>query len=152
LRDHLSGERGRIAVFLPLADEPDITPLLRDFLSAGRPLAAPAVNQQGRWHWRVLENLQTLQPAAGGTRQPDAATVESGELTRILVPCRAFSSTGIRLGRGAGIYDRLLAGLSGVKTAVIYHAQLRPRLPVEPHDVRLEEWVDESGHHTCRPE
>jgi 5-formyltetrahydrofolate cyclo-ligase len=152
LRDHLSGERGRIAVFLPLADEPNIMPLLQELLAAGRPLAAPAVDAEDRWHWRILDSLDTLLPAASGTRQPDSAILDGRDLERILVPCRAFSSSGVRLGRGGGIYDRLLAGLPAVKTAVVFRSQLRSSLPVETHDVRLEEWIDESGRHVCRPE
>jgi 5-formyltetrahydrofolate cyclo-ligase len=55
----------------------------------------------------------------------------------ILAPGVAFDWNGNRLGRGRGFYDRLLARTSGLKCGVGYDFQLIGKIPVEPHDARV---------------
>jgi 5-formyltetrahydrofolate cyclo-ligase len=56
----------------------------------------------------------------------------------VLVPGMAFDSSGNRLGRGQGFYDRLLAETSGVKCGVGYDFQLLEKIPAEPHDAKVD--------------
>ena len=51
-----------------------------------------------------------------------------------VVPAVACSPAGIRLGRGGGFYDRLLAGSLIPAVAVIFPCQLARELPAEEHD------------------
>jgi 5-formyltetrahydrofolate cyclo-ligase len=57
----------------------------------------------------------------------------------ILVPALAVDRAGIRLGRGAGLYDRSLplADAAAQLIAVVRDDELVDRLPAEPHDVRM---------------
>jgi len=57
----------------------------------------------------------------------------------ILVPALAVDRAGIRLGRGAGLYDRslTLADVAAQLIAVVRDDELVDRLPAEPHDVRM---------------
>lgn len=57
----------------------------------------------------------------------------------ILVPALAVDRAGVRLGRGAGFYDRSLAQADPVArlVAVVRDDELVDRLPAEPHDVRM---------------
>jgi 5-formyltetrahydrofolate cyclo-ligase len=50
----------------------------------------------------------------------------------------AFDLSGNRLGRGRGFYDRILAEASGVKCGVGYDFQLVEKIPVEPHDAKVD--------------
>jgi 5-formyltetrahydrofolate cyclo-ligase len=136
----------RVGAFLPLPDEPDLRPLLAERLAAGGFLAFPAVAENGLWHWRELTSLHAAVRAPGGlgVRQPPPSPpVDPLGLDLILVPCRALDGRGHRLGRGQGIYDRLLAGLPGRTLAVLFHRQLVPEVPAEPHDVPLRAAVTE---------
>ncbi|HEC09866.1 MAG TPA: 5-formyltetrahydrofolate cyclo-ligase [Acidimicrobiales bacterium] len=84
-----------------------------------------------------------------GFRQPvpTAPVVPDAEVGAILVPGLAFDRTGIRLGHGAGYYDRLLARFSGrvPLVGVGSWATIVERLPFEGHDVALTHLVTESG-------
>jgi 5-formyltetrahydrofolate cyclo-ligase len=57
----------------------------------------------------------------------------------ILVPALAVDRAGVRLGRGAGFYDRTLGSADPAArlVAVVRDDELVDRLPAEPHDVRM---------------
>ena len=57
----------------------------------------------------------------------------------VLVPALAVDRDGVRLGRGAGFYDRSLplADPAARLVAVVRDDELVDRLPAEPHDVRM---------------
>jgi len=59
--------------------------------------------------------------------------------TVVLVPALAVDRAGVRLGRGAGFYDRSLplADQAARLVAVVRDDEIVDRLPAEPHDVRM---------------
>ena len=72
------------------------------------------------------------------TRTIAARRVAAGALV-VLVPALAVDRRGVRLGRGAGFYDRslTLARPDTPLIAVVRDDELLDRLPAEPHDVRM---------------
>ena len=62
-----------------------------------------------------------------------------GSVRTVLVPALAVDRRGVRLGRGAGFYDRSLAFRDPVARliAVVRDDELIDALPVEPHDVPM---------------
>ena len=75
--------------------------------------------------------------------RPDAKEIEPAVLDAIILPGLAFDYSGNRLGRGAGFYDRFLAGLpadvpSGPRRiGVAFDVQLADTVPTDEHDARL---------------
>jgi 5-formyltetrahydrofolate cyclo-ligase len=65
----------------------------------------------------------------------------------VIVPGVAFTASGDRLGQGGGWYDRFLAAIRPecVTIGVGFDLQVVDAVPVEPHDVRLDHVVTESG-------
>lgn len=63
-----------------------------------------------------------------------AAPVEIRKRMLMLAPAVACDRHGVRLGRGGGFYDRMLAGEYGAAVAVVYGCQLTENLPRTPHD------------------
>jgi 5-formyltetrahydrofolate cyclo-ligase len=65
----------------------------------------------------------------------------------VLVPALAVDRTGVRLGRGAGFYDRSLplATPAAQLVAVVRDDELVDRLPAEPHDVLMTHALTPSG-------
>jgi 5-formyltetrahydrofolate cyclo-ligase len=57
----------------------------------------------------------------------------------VFVPALAVDRAGVRLGRGAGFYDRTLrsAGPSARLVAVVRDDELVDEIPAEPHDVPM---------------
>jgi 5,10-methenyltetrahydrofolate synthetase len=64
----------------------------------------------------------------------------------ILVPGLAFTSSGHRLGRGGGFYDRWLAAHPETKTlGICFSCQMVDSLPIESHDIRVDAVFTEAG-------
>jgi 5-formyltetrahydrofolate cyclo-ligase len=82
-----------------------------------------------------------LQPTA------DATPVPLDEVDVILVPGLVFDVSGVRLGYGRGLYDRLLAPLrpTVATVGVTREALVVPRLPREAHDVPVRYLLSEAG-------
>lgn len=60
----------------------------------------------------------------------------------IIVPGRAFTKNGQRIGRWSGYYDRIIAGHPDVQTiGVCFHCQVFTELPEDNWDQRMDEVV-----------
>ncbi len=57
------------------------------------------------------------------------------------IPGVAFDSQGNRLGRGKGYYDRLLPHLHCPKIGICYDRQVVDSIPIEEHDVGVDELI-----------
>ncbi len=77
-----------------------------------------------------------------GLREPAGTPLPAtaiGEAEVVIVPALAVDATGIRLGRGAGYYDRSLPlrDPAARLVAIVRDEELVDRLPAEPHDIRM---------------
>ena len=63
----------------------------------------------------------------------------------ILIPGVGFDQTGHRLGRGRGYYDRAVKGVlaGALRVGLAHECQIVSRLPVDPHDERVDYIVTE---------
>jgi 5-formyltetrahydrofolate cyclo-ligase len=143
LRERLRVQRvwteGRRALFFaPLPIEPDVWPLLVEWLAAGKEAALPRFNREsGRYEICAIRSLEA-EVAAGyyGIREPVPGCSLAGwkQLDLILVPGVAFDLLGRRLGRGKGYYDQLLQTVEGMACGVAFDEQIVASVPVTRHD------------------
>ena len=126
-----------------LADEVDLTPLIGRAQALGKRCALPFFNSATQeygvreWNRPVAE----LIPGAYGVREPgeSCGNVPFPDLDFILVPGVAFTSSGRRLGRGKGYFDRLLQrAASAVTCGIGFDCQMVPSIPSEAHDVAMD--------------
>lgn len=131
-----------ILFFAPLDDELDIWPVLELSVALGTICALPFFDAEKKSYGaRVLEKLATdIVTGKFGVREPAASCAEIPleRFDLVLVPGMAFDLIGNRLGRGRGVYDRLLQSVSGVKCGVCYDLQLLENIPTEPHDAKVD--------------
>ena len=126
-----------VLAFMPLPDEPEITPMLVECLAGGGRLVLPRVgSDRSLVLYEVTDFEEDLQPGSYGILEPHAACrpVEPAAMDAILVPGRAFTTKGYRLGRGKAYYDTLLRDLAVPRVAVVYDCQVVEHVPVEEHD------------------
>jgi len=81
-----------------------------------------------------------------GVREPTGAPVDPAALDAVVVPGVAFTPEGARLGRGAGLYDRLLPQLGAtVRIGVCMERFVHDVLPLEPHDAAVDVVVTDAS-------
>ena len=83
-----------------------------------------------------------LVPARLGLQEPQKPWLPAeavADATVVFVPALAVDRAGVRLGRGAGFYDRTLplALPSARLVAVVRDDELVDEIPAEPHDVPM---------------
>jgi 5-formyltetrahydrofolate cyclo-ligase len=153
-------EARRIGAFWPFDGEPDLTPLLRQWASAGIEIALPVLCEHGdRLRWRAWEPGQPMTLNRYGIPEPrTAAEIELQALQALLIPVVAWDREGGRLGMGAGFYDRSLEPLASrgqahrpLLVGVAYDRQRASTLPQDPWDVSLDVVVTETGWFTSQP-
>lgn len=134
---------GRIALFAPRPDEPDLKFLDSAGLWSGRTILFPRF-EGSTPAFAPANDWAELQPGKFGLLSP-IQPASSLKPDLVLVPGLAFNRQGDRLGRGAGFYDRYLAGLdTAVMTVgVAFHLQLIDDLPRDAHDARVRTVVTE---------
>ena len=135
-------EARSVLLYVPLADELDIEPLLQEALLEGKELALPhfKLEEQKYLARRVLDLTQDLRPGRFGIPEPKDGCVEVPlkQLDLVVAPGVGFTLDGRRLGRGRGFYDRLLALVGGVKCGIGFDEQIVDEIPAESHDIRLD--------------
>jgi 5-formyltetrahydrofolate cyclo-ligase len=81
-----------------------------------------------------------------GIREPIGDPVAPTVVSAVVVPGVAFTVGCARLGRGAGMYDRLLPGLgSAVRIGVCMERFVQDALPLEPHDAAVDVLVTDAS-------
>jgi 5-formyltetrahydrofolate cyclo-ligase len=131
-----------ILFFAPLPDELDLWPVLELSLALGTTCALPFFDAEKKIYGakEIKKLAADIITGKFGMREPAASCPKFplNQFDLILVPGMAFDLNGNRLGRGQGFYDRLLENASGIKCGVGYDFQLLEKIPVEPHDVKVD--------------
>ncbi|KAM4826474.1 5-formyltetrahydrofolate cyclo-ligase [Thomomys bottae] len=150
----------RVAIFLSMQDEVDTEEIVQDIFRQGKTCFIPRYeahsNHMDMVRLASADEIPLLprtswniaQPAPGEAREEALAT---GGLDLIFMPGLGFDKDGNRLGRGRGYYDayvrRCLEGQEEKPylLALAFKEQLCPRVPVDDHDVRVDEVLYEDG-------
>jgi len=144
---------GTVAAYVSMGTEPGTGVLLSGLLDSGRRVLLPVLLPDNDLDWAV--HTGDLVPARRGLLEPAGAPVGVDAIAWadvVLVPGLAVDSTGLRLGRGGGSYDRALGRVPvGTPTLVLlYDDELVAAVPAEPHDRRVAGAVTPSGVHWLR--
>lgn len=99
-----------LALYAALPDELATRPLFEAASSAGRKCLLPRIGATDELEFAVTPAWGDLRPGRYGVSEPveGSAVVPLAEVDLIVVPGLAFDSSGGRLGRGGGYYDRAL--------------------------------------------
>lgn len=130
-----------VAAYVSVGREPGTGPLLTALQEAGKRVILPVLLPDNDLDWAVYTSDADLVSASRGLLQPTlpplgVAAVATADL--VLVPALAVTSSGMRLGRGGGSYDRALARVTGTTIAIVNDEEVLDAVPVEAHDRRVD--------------
>ncbi|AIH03537.1 MULTISPECIES: 5-formyltetrahydrofolate cyclo-ligase [Thermodesulfobacterium] len=109
--------------------------------------------QQKKLTFHQVYSFSDLRPGPFGLLEPpvEHPKIEWEEIELIFVPGLAFDLKGGRIGYGGGFYDRVLFQVKGKKIGVAFSFQVFNKLPLEPHDCKVDFLVTEKGVLVCSP-
>lgn len=133
------------AFYLAIGSELGCAPAIAAAAASGIAIALPHVEtRDGAMRFLRWAPGDPLIPGWRGLLQP-AADAPEMRPDVIVVPLLGFDSALVRLGQGAGFYDRALAALEGVKKIGFgWSVQRRSAIASDPWDVPLDAVVTEA--------
>ena len=135
-----------VAAYVPTRREPGGTAMLDALVDRGLRVLLPIVPEGDpqRLQWGVYRDEQTLTEGRWNLLEPQGLRLDPDTLVEaklILVPAVAVDRRGVRLGRGAGYYDRTLVGMPGQIVVVVHDTEMVDgELPEDRYDVRGQ-WI-----------
>ncbi|MFB8029887.1 MULTISPECIES: 5-formyltetrahydrofolate cyclo-ligase [unclassified Streptomyces] len=148
----LAGAR-TVAAYVSVGREPGTHALLDTLRARGVRVLLPVLMADNDLDWAAFEGAEHLAPAGRGLLEPDGARLGPQavlDADAVLLPGLAVDGRGMRLGRGGGSYDRVLARLAagGARPALVvllYDGEVVARVPEEPHDHPVDAVVTPAG-------
>lgn len=131
-----------VAAYVPVRGEPGSTAMLDVLRESGCRVLLPVVVGAAPLDWAEYAGADSLDQARFGLLEPNGprlGAAEIGAADAVLVPALAVDRRGVRLGRGAGHYDRSLplAAPAARLIGVVRDSEFVASLPGEEHDVRM---------------
>ncbi|MFB7943664.1 5-formyltetrahydrofolate cyclo-ligase [Kitasatospora phosalacinea] len=144
---------GTVAAYVSVGAEPGTRPLLGALAARGVRVLLPVLLPDNDLDWARYEGDDRLSPAARGLLEPTGPRLgPDAVLTAdvVLLPGLAVDPRGVRLGRGGGSYDRVLArlargGARPLLATLLYAHELGGTVPAEPHDLPVHAAVTPEG-------
>lgn len=142
---------GCVAAYVSVGTEPPTGRLLEVLRGRGVAVLLPVLLQDHDLAWAEYAGPHSLEHGPRGMRQPGGPRLSPSAVTAadaLVCPGLAVDATGLRLGRGGGSYDRVLARLpADIWTCVVLYAEevLEVDLPSDPHDRRVQAAVTPDG-------
>ena len=144
IRDHVlslpqAQMAGTVAAYFSVGTEPDTHSLIYGLWKRGTYVIIPLLRPDGDLDWASYEGPESLVPGPKGLLEPSEPSRGVDAVARaalVLVPALAVDTSGNRLGRGGGSYDRALArvGPRVPVIALLNDGELIDHVPAAPHD------------------
>lgn len=138
----------KIMAFLAMKGEYNLDGFIRQALLDGKEVYIPVCLPERQMEAGRLIDMEHFEKGPLGLRNlPAGYEVTSPEsLDLVLIPGLAVSQEGIRLGMGAGYYDRYLARVPFEKrVAALWDFQVIPDIPSEPFDQKIAKIVTDKS-------
>ena len=138
-----------VQIYVSFDHEVETREMIERALEIGKKVVVPYLKEGlGEIGLSELRDLKKeLQKNRNGFEEPFGPYIRPADPNQVelwIVPGVAFDLSGNRLGYGKGFYDRLLSSSGkGILTGIAFDLQLIDMLPVEAHDVRMNQIITE---------
>jgi 5-formyltetrahydrofolate cyclo-ligase len=139
-----------IAAYVSTSTEPGTGPLIERLHAMGRRVILPVLLPDNDLDWAAYTGPQDLVAAGRGVLEPFGPRLGVDAVATadvVLTPAVAVDRTGMRLGRGGGSYDRVLARVpvGTFVCALLYDGEVVEAVPADRHDRPVSAVVTPSG-------
>ncbi|MDK1476555.1 5-formyltetrahydrofolate cyclo-ligase [Streptomyces sp. 549] len=146
-------DAGTVAAYVSVGAEPGTRALLDALRARGARVLLPVLLPDNDLDWAAYRGPDSLIPAGRGMREPDGERLGPDavlDADAVLLPGLAVDRRGLRLGRGGGSYDRVLARLAAAGAhpsllVLLHDGELLDAVPAEAHDRPVQAAVTPSG-------
>lgn len=131
-----------VASYAAMRDEVPTVETLDRWLAMGKRVVVPRV--EGDIMHFYDYSPSAMQSGAFGISEPTSdRPCSAADIDLIIVPARAFTISGVRLGRGGGFYDKYMSlqNFGAYKVGVAFLCQQFDELPFDTHDIKVDEVV-----------
>lgn len=144
-----------VAAYVSMGTEPGTHQVIDALRAAGTRVLLPVLMADNDLDWAAYEGPEALRRTERGLFEPTGARLGPEAVTDarvVLLPGLAVDGDGLRLGRGGGSYDRVLARLARAGgdpalMVLLYANEVVARVPREPHDHPVHLAVTPGGIH-----
>ncbi|MEV0602911.1 5-formyltetrahydrofolate cyclo-ligase [Streptomyces sp. NPDC050315] len=148
-------EARTVAAYVSIGREPSTRALLDRLREAGVRVLLPVLLPDNDLDWAAYEGPERLVKAGRGLLEPVGPRLGPEAVTgagAVFLPGLAVDRRGLRLGRGGGSYDRVLArleraGATPALVVLLYDGEVLEEVPADPHDRPVQAAVTPSGVH-----
>ncbi|MEV6109898.1 5-formyltetrahydrofolate cyclo-ligase [Streptomyces sp. NPDC051940] len=149
---------GTVAAYVSVGREPGTRALIDVLHARGVRVLLPVLLPDNDLDWALYDGPSSLAPAGRGLLEPTGPRLGVSAVAKadaVLLPGLAVDERGLRLGRGGGSYDRVLArleaaGAGPAMLVLLYDGEVLAEVPAEPHDRPVQAAVTPSGVHRFR--
>ncbi|MFF9146201.1 5-formyltetrahydrofolate cyclo-ligase [Streptomyces sp. NPDC014861] len=142
-----------VAAYVSVGREPGTRVLLDVLRARGVRVLLPVLLPDNDLDWAEYEGREALAKAGRGLLEPTGPRLGPDAVCAadaVLLPGLAVDARGMRLGRGGGSYDRVLARLARARVepalvVLLYADEVVARVPEEPHDHPVQAVVTPEG-------
>ena len=129
----------KIAIYISSNHEVETKQIIDGLLKFAKDISVPAYSKRKKdFYWSKFSGWANLEQGPFKIPQPKDPAESLGIFDIAFVPGLAFSRSGVRLGYGKGIFDKLLLGTGALKIGLAYDFQVVDELPEEQHDLRMD--------------
>lgn len=132
----------RIGCYLSFGSEPATGSFVRRAASLGIAIYCPRVEADGEMVMAALGAETSINKL--GFKEPTGEVIPAAELELIIVPALAIDFAGMRLGRGAGFFDRYLEHYQGPTVGLVFDLEFVAAVPSLTHDQSVSQVVTQS--------
>lgn len=136
----------KVAAYSPLGSEPGGKDFVEELHAVAAEVWLPLSGKDGMLTWSLYEGPESLAPGALGIAEPTGtqyASTKLADLDIIFAPALAVDKSGMRLGKGAGYYDRVLATTQPRPKviAVVYTEEVIDEVPHDFYDQAVDQVI-----------
>ena len=136
-----------IAITISRTFEVNTRKLIEQAWREGKQVSVPRCKPTTReMAFYLFSSFHQLEVVYAGLYEPkinETKLISSDAIDLLILPGMAFTTRGDRLGFGGGYYDHFLRTYDGNLLALAFDFQMRPSLPVEYHDIPVNQIVTE---------